>query len=595
MWQRASPAARWGLLVGLAALAFAVLNVWWFLTYRHGYPFDIDEAGYTNFGLADYLGLKNGGLNGWWESIQHQGTFAPLAPALTSLLVYVHPGVLNGFLTLTAFMFVLVLATYGIAERLAGPKLGALAALVTATLPGTFAFSREYIFAMPTAALLACAVFALLRSDGMKRRRWAIACGVAIGLMLLARTMAITYVPGVLCAALIVMVIRGRGQGDLAKRTLNLALLVLSAVAVAATWYARNLGSVVDYLTNYGYGKQSQFYGRNHALLSWGRLRSVGEHMVSEDLFLPLATVVLVGLSALAVVAFRRLRSERGGSEALMRLAPSDAVSVSLVFLVGYAGLMSSQNGGDGFTFPLAALLPVLAVLALRQFPPAIKPAIAVLALIALVNTVSTATIWSTASHLRQVSLPGLSESLPVTKGVPKGVFAIRSQLPGPETVFDSQDAQWLEADTRVARLLNGLYGPGEAPPLVAYASRNRSLNPNTVQLATITDYQRAMPLLQMEADPNDSVATYREQLTDPKTGDASVLITMSSTEDDFPPTITQSRAVRAAKQLSFHRIRRLTLPDGRRLYIWRKASAARIPSSPRSAASGSAPGNRPD
>ena len=198
------------------------------------------------------------------------------------------------------------MAVYGIAERLAGPRLGALAALVTATLPGAFAFSREYIFAMPVAALLACAVFALLRSDGMRRRRWAIACGVAIGLMLLSRTMAITYVPGVLLAAVVVTLARGRG--DLAARFLNLALLTVTAVAVAATWYAKNLQSVIDYLTDYGYGKQSQFYGRDHALISWGRLRSVAEHMVGEDLFLPMAAILCAGLIAVAAVVVKRLR-----------------------------------------------------------------------------------------------------------------------------------------------------------------------------------------------------------------------------------------------------------------------------------------------
>ena len=87
-------------------------------------------------------------------------------------------------------MVLLTFATYGIGERLAGPRLGALAALVVATSHGTFIFAREYIFALPTAALLACAMYALLRSERLEIRRWAIACGAALGLMVLARTMA---------------------------------------------------------------------------------------------------------------------------------------------------------------------------------------------------------------------------------------------------------------------------------------------------------------------------------------------------------------------------------------------------------------------
>ncbi len=558
MWQRTSATTRWALGVAAAALILAALNVWWFETYRRGYPFDIDEAGYTTFGLVDYLGLHNGGLKDWWDAIQNQPTFAPLVPALTSFVVLVKPGVLDGFLVLTAFLVVLAMAVYGIGERLAGPRLG------------VFAFAREYIFALPVAALLACAVYALMRSDGMRRRRWAIACGAAIGFMLLSRTMAIAYVPGVLIAALVAMLARGRG--DLTRRFINLSLLIVTATAVAATWYARNLGSVIDYLTNYGYGKQSKFYGRNHSLISWGRLRSVAERMTSEDLFLPLAAILCIGLVAAAVVVMKRLRPAEGRSIELERLAGTDALSVAIVFAAGYGALMTSQNGGDGFTLPLAALLPVLAVLALQKFPSVIRPAIAVLAVVGAVNLVSTSTIWAVISHTRSVSVPGFSESFPITKGVPKAVFAIRAQISGPETVFDAGDAQWPRANVAVADLLAGLYGQNEEAPVVAFASRNRALNTNTVQLASVVKYHRGVPLIQLEAEPSDSVATYTEQLAeDPKLGAASVLITMNRNTDDFPPVVTQSYAETAAKRLGFRRIRKIKLPDGRYLYVWLK------------------------
>jgi hypothetical protein len=571
MWQRASTAQRWALVVGVAVLVLAALNLWWIETHRGGYPFDIDEAGYTAFGLADYLGLKGGGLQGWWNSIQAQPTFAPLVPALTSLTVFVHPGILNGFLILSAFLVVLVMASYLVAQRLVSPRLAALAALVTATLPGAFAFSREYVYALPVAALLVCAVYALMRSDGLQRRRWAIACGAAIGLMLLARTMAITYVPGVLVAALVVLL--ARRQGDLARRFLNLGLVIVAAVVVAATWYVRNLQSVIDYLTDYGYGRQSQFYGNDHALISLARFRSVAERTIAEDLFLPLAIVLLAGLVAIAAVLIQRLRRANGRGLLLQHLAGTDALSVAIVFVVGYGGLMTSQNGGDGFTFPLAVLLPPLAALALRKFPGATKPAVVAVALIAALNLVSTATIWSAASQTRKVSIPGISEELPVIKGVPKAVFAIRGQIRGPETVFDAGDAEWPIASEKVADALSEIHGPAEEAPVIAFASRNRALNTNTVNLASIAKYHRGLPLLQFEADPRDSTSVYTNLLTDPELGEPSVLITMSRNTEDFPPVITQSYAETAAKQLGFRKVHTLRVPDGRSLYIWQKGS----------------------
>jgi hypothetical protein len=483
----------------------------------------------------------------------------------------VKPGILDGFLTLTVFMVVLVMVVYAIGERLAGPRLGALAAIVTATLPGTFAFAREYVFALPTATFLACAAYAVLRSDGMRSRRWAIACGMAIGLMLLSRTMAISYVPGVLAAALIPLVIRGRGAGDLGRRFLNLGLLVVAVVAVAATWYARNLPSVVDYLTNYGYGKQSQNYGHEHALISWGRLRSVAEHMIGQDLFLPLATLFAAALIALAVVAVGRLRPESGRRAEVERILNSDSFGIAIILLVGYGALMTSQNGGDGFTYPLAILLPPLAVLALRSFPRATIPAVTALALVAVVNVVSTSTIWAYASHARTMQVPLLDQGFPLTRGAPNAVSAIRVQVPGPESVFDAGDARWVRADEKVSDMLAQLYGPRNEAPVVAFASRNRALSANSVQLANVEKYHQGIPMIQLEAEPSDSVATYLEELTDPTTGVATAMVTTSTNKGDFTPLVTQSYAETAARRLGFRKIDSLTLPDGRTLFVWKR------------------------
>lgn len=564
MWQRLSSAQRWGIVVIAAALALALLNLWWVWRFRDGYPFNIDEAGYTTFGLVDYLGLREGGLHGWWDAIQGQTTFAPLVPALTSLTVYAHPGVLNGFAVLTAFLVVLALAVYGVAERLAGPRLGAFAALVAATLPGCFGFAREYIFALPTAALMGCVVFALLRSDGLRSRRWAFATGVAIGLMLLARTMAIAYVPGILLAALIALALRR--DGDLSRRLVNLVLLVGTAVAVAATWYARNLQSVIDYLTDFGYGSQSNAYGDEHALLSWGRLRNVAEHMTLEDLFVPLAAILLLGLVVTAVAVARKLQQAEDRGSVLKRLAASDAFSVALVFAVGYGALMSSQNQGHGFTLPLTILLPPLAVLALRHFPRATVPVVAAIAVLAGFTVLSTATIWADAASERLVSIPGFKEALPVTNGVPFSVSELRNQDPGSEATFDGRDAGWVVADEELVERLADLYGPNGEAPLVAFASRNRALNTNTVQLASFVKYHRALPLLQLTAEPNDSVKTYLDLL---RASGASVLVSMGRNTDDFEPLVSPGRVATAARRLGFHKIDSMVLPDGRTLFVW--------------------------
>jgi len=567
MWQRASEAQRWAIVVAVGALVLVAVDVWWIATYRQGFPFNVDEAGYTMIGLIDWVGLENEGLHGWWEAVQTQTPNAPLLPALTSILLVFKPGVMTGFATLAGFMVILIFAAYGIGERLAGPRLGALAALVTGVLPGTIIFTREYVFALPTAAMRALAVFALLRSDGLRLRRWAIACGAALGLMLLARTMAVAFVPGVLTAAALTALIRGRD--DYPNRLLNLGLLLLAGAAVAALWYWRNLQPVIDYLTNYGYGNQSQYYGDEASLFSWERLHTVAERMIFDDFLVPIAALVLAGLLAIAVVAGRRLRDSEDRRAELLRLAGSDAFAILLVVGAGYAALTSSQNGGNGFTLPLSVLLPSLAVLSLRFFRVAVAPVVALLGVIAVVNLAATSTIWDSVSKPRSVPVPGFGQ-LPWIGGIPHTVGAIRVQVPGSLSHFDERDRGWTRIDMELADEL-GTLGAGGLPPVVAFGSRNRLISTNSVGLAAVLKAHRGIPFAQLNAEPSDSVATYKHQLSAPEFGQPTVLITMSRNTEDFPPLVTQSRAEEAARQLDFRKVSSYELPDGRQLYVWQK------------------------
>src|SRR5215218_3903222 len=117
-----SERSRWLLVVAVGCLLLAAMDAWWVLSHRHGYPLDIDEAGYTTFAFTDYLGLRDGGLHGWWEAVQNQTRFAPLLPALTSWPMLIHPGTMAGFFVLIGLAVLLVLVSYGIGERLAGPR-----------------------------------------------------------------------------------------------------------------------------------------------------------------------------------------------------------------------------------------------------------------------------------------------------------------------------------------------------------------------------------------------------------------------------------------------------------------------------------------
>jgi 4-amino-4-deoxy-L-arabinose transferase-like glycosyltransferase len=564
-----SERGRWALLVAAGVLALAALDAWWLARFRHGYPLDIDEAYNASMALNDYFALRGGGPHAWWDMVQLQAPNAPLVPALASLTFVVKAGVTESFAVLIGFMALLAAAAFGIGERLAGPRLGAMAALAVATCAGTFAFSRELIFALPAAALLSCAVYALLRSEGLRRRRWALTCGAALGLMLLARTMTVAFLPGVLLAATLVLL--ARAEGSRGRALANLGLLVTAAAAVAATWYWRNLESVYDYLTGFGYGDQANPYGPAHALVSWERFAGVAER-IAGDLLLPLSLLVGAGLVALGVELLRRLRGPERRGEVLRALAASDAGAVAVVIACGYLALVSSRNAGNGFSFPLAVLLPPLAVLALRHRPRAVLPTAVLVGLLVALNVAASTDLSATLSRSRALAIPGLGE-VPWTRGVPNAVAAIRGLAPGSDTRFDLAERGWPAADDALARYLAEDLGVPASAPIVGFGARNRVLNANTVGLATLLRFQRPLTPTQLTSVAGDTAAAYREALGS-FPGGPGVLLTTSTEAGDYQPRVTQSRVEAAARSLGFRLVQTLSLPDGRQLRVW-----SRLPS----------------
>jgi 4-amino-4-deoxy-L-arabinose transferase-like glycosyltransferase len=560
-----TPAWRWALIVAAGCVVMAAINVWWVATYRHGYPMDVDENGYTMIGVINFLNFENSGLSGWWESVQNQTPNAPLLPALTSIVLIFNPGVLQGFGVLIFFGALLTLATYGIGERLAGPRLGALAALAVGTSQGIFVFTHEYIFALPTAAFLSCLVYALIRSEGMLRWRWAVACGAAIGLMMLSRTMAVAFLPGIGVAALLAIAVNYRDE--LTKRLLNLGLLVLSAVLVAATWYWENFGPVYDYLTEFGYGSQAQNYGEDASFFSWERFKTVAEKIIQGDLLVPMSFLVVIGLIACGVAVVQRLLGAEDRRAEALRILGSNAMALLIVAAAGFGALMSSQNGGFGFTFPVAMLLPPLAVVALRFYRAAIVPAAVLVVAIATVNLLANSNVSDDISEPRLVEVPAFGE-MPWISGEPAAVGNVRQQAPGPRTRFTSEDEGYVAVDKEMAKTLLEEIAPEGVPRLVAFASRNRVVSTNSIGLAGTVDFRRGIPFTQLLAEP-DSVAHYEEQITGPDLGEPTAVVTTSTEQGDFEPLVTQAKVETALKNLDFSLVRQVPMPDGRRLRVW--------------------------
>ena len=553
---------RW--LVGVlgAAIVLAGATLLWDDARRVGYPDSIDEAGYLSIAEKDRIGFESEGIGGWFDAVLDQAPHAPLTPALASVLLAVDRGSIEGYVVLAFFLILLVVAVYGIGDRLAGPRYGALAALIVACLPGVTGLSRLFVFALPAAALLACAVYALLRAERLQRSGWAIACGVALGAMLLARTMTIAFVPGLIAAGLVAFACGPRPEWR--RGLLNLGLICLAGFAVAAPWYLPNLDVVAEYLTDYGYGGQSAEYGASHSIISWDRWTDVFARIASNDLYLVLAVLLVAGVAALLTAAIRRVRAAEDRGAALRELLGSDIAVVAITAGAGYLALSSSRNVGLGFTLPVSVVLVPIAVAALPRYPRALLPVLALLGLATVVNLVAAFTFSESLSERRAVDVPGFGP-VPLVDGVPLAVTAIRNQVEGPETRFDASDRGFLNVDGELAETFVFKLGN----PVVAFGSRNRLVNTNTVMLAGLRQYDQPIPMAQLLSTDGPSAKDFAARLSETDFGFPQVVVTTSTNARDFEPRVNQAPVEAAARSLKMRKIQTIRFPDGRRLRVW--------------------------
>jgi hypothetical protein len=178
-----------------------------------------------------------------------------------------------------------------------------------------------------------------------------LAFGAAVGLMLLARTMAVGFLPAIVVATAIVVV------WD--RRTLaNLALAGGAALAVAAPWWISSRDALYDYLFGFGYGRISQHYGASGVVERIEtRWRNLGED---------LRVLRWVGLAILVAIAggalVRTIRARGGPGDVATRphgdrLDRRSTLAVAALVLVGYLTLLTTRNQGVWFELPLELLL----------------------------------------------------------------------------------------------------------------------------------------------------------------------------------------------------------------------------------------------
>jgi 4-amino-4-deoxy-L-arabinose transferase-like glycosyltransferase len=560
------------LLLGATAVLFA-LHVAWLARFSFGYVTEWDESGYISIALRNTHALTSDGPFSLVSTVLDQGVQAPLVPlSAVPFNVVFGSGVDASLLVGPAFFALLVLATYAVARRLTTPWWALLAALAVGTAPVVSDYTRLFHFSVPAAAFLVLALWALMKSEGLTRRRWAIACGLLLGLMVLSRSMTIAYLPGFAAAAAL-PILFGEARKE---RLANFVLLCLSGAVLAGLWYLPNASSVGSYLLNFGYGAESEAYGAEHSPLSiayWTRETGA----VVEELYFPLSAVL--ALCAVAALVSALVGGERRAAsrEALRTWLLGDAALAAVIVLEGYVALTSSKNQGTAFALPWLPILVVLicaAAARIRQRPVRVA-AFAVLAAVAVFDLGMKSGFVPWAGDPRTSDLPLLGETT-VTEG--RGLVQIEVEAAGypagsPTEPMPELQKRWLPFAGELAQWMTDEVERHGEEANVGWGFDDLLLNNTRLSLGAELALSRELPTEFLKPFPEgDSAASYRQQLRE---AESNLVVVGERGPGTTGIYLTRRRVETAARGLGFHPVKSFTAPDGRDVTVWGRTAGA--------------------
>lgn len=374
--------------VAATAIAGIVAATWhlvWVARHRDVGGFGVDESGYLASAFHLHGELQHGGLSALLDAVLATPRSGPLVPLLSALFLEVFGRNVTAAFAAQAVLYVVTaVAIAAIVARLSNRAAALVAGFVALGMPTAVITARTYQLGSAVNAFLALSVLALVCSDRGHRRGPMLGFGLAVGAMLLSRTMPIGFLPG-LVAAVAWYVERTR------RTVANLVLATVAMLAVAGPWWVAQWDGIVAYLFSFGYGSGARMIPEVPLAL---RL-PVRLGLVTVDVrLLLLAPAVAVAVAAIG--AWRRRPAGVGWRHVARR--ERGLVSIILVVGGGAIALLSSSNNGTFFQSPLEVLsVAAFAVVASRLRSPLVRAAGVAATVIAVVNVVAIST-WTPGS-----------------------------------------------------------------------------------------------------------------------------------------------------------------------------------------------------
>jgi 4-amino-4-deoxy-L-arabinose transferase-like glycosyltransferase len=357
-----------------ATLAFIAMTVWW--TLADGRVPDYDNGRHLNFAFI-YADLLSWGRVS--DAINLFTNYPPLVHLVGTAEASLFGKTIDGPVIAQNVVFVPLLAVgcYGCGRIAGGPLAGALAVIFALGTPMIVSQFHVFMLDAPTAACVALAVFALLKSDLLRDTKWAAIAGAGIGLAAMAKSPGPIFIAG----ALLVVLLAGGW-----RQVRGLAALALLALLVAGPWYIVHYDEVKHLVV--GFSRPAQEAGEGlgpsgglaHDPLRPPRFSSedFGWYVwnaLNIQVLLPLLLFAAVGV----VVMARQLVRARG----------RDVVAGALLAggLVSYLGITYLNLHDPRYSLPA---IVYLAVIGTAWIPQVRKPhryvLVGALALVASVN-----------------------------------------------------------------------------------------------------------------------------------------------------------------------------------------------------------------
>lgn len=357
----AEPRESRGPALAVAALwlVIAALASTWVLVDRR--PPEWDHANHLERAVDCYRSLRIVTDSGPREILESSSFYPPVVTCAAGLLYFALPiAPLTAQLVMMAFLALALAALHGLGRRLADAQTGLWAAFVFATAPFVVFSLTNFQLDLPLAAMVALALYALVRSESFADARWSLALGVVFGLGMLTKPPFAIYVaPPVLWGLW-----RALRSPDRRRRLAWAGTALALGALVALPWYGPRLFGLPMQILNRSF-KQAAEQQYPEALTS--AALSYYPRTLPTQLGLLGGLLLLWGLWA--------LRKNRAARPLLWLATLGPFLLFSLI-----------QNKNLRYTLPILPAAALVAAVGLRSLPATVRrwTGVAVVALGAL-------------------------------------------------------------------------------------------------------------------------------------------------------------------------------------------------------------------